>query len=145
MLNVENPQLRLQQQLDCQLEVTPLTELKAWENEGWKETPGTDVDEAPLKYMALVLLEALEDRAPRVFMDKDEGVMIDGENRRTVPKAPSFIIARGLELLREMSGMRGPGGQSTLALGLRNESLELTIQKDGGRHIINLPDFAPQV
>ena len=65
MVNVESPHLRLQQQIDCQLEITPRTALESWEKTGWQEEPGTDVDEAPLKYMALVLLDAIEERAVR--------------------------------------------------------------------------------
>ena len=71
MLDAENPHLRLQQQIDCQLEVTPRTVLESWEKTGWKQEPGTDLDEAPLKYMALVLLDAIEDRAVRFSVDKE--------------------------------------------------------------------------
>jgi hypothetical protein len=141
MAIMESAHLRLQQQIDCQLEVTPSTTLQAWEKKGWKNEPGTDVDEAPLKYMALVLLDAIEDRASRVTVDKDGGVTVFSDTTHDLPKPPPHIIARGLEILREISGLEGPKGEASLSLGIRNDSLELIIQKDAGKHIINIPDI----
>lgn len=110
MVNVESPHLRLQQQIDCQLEVTPRNVLESWEKTGWQQEPGTDLDEAPLKYMALVLLDAIEERAVRFSVDKDAGVTVYGGTTYALPKAPTHIIARGLEIVREISGVeyRGP-------------------------------------
>lgn len=139
MIDMENPHLRLQQQIDCQLEVTPLLALQTWEKSGWKEEPGTDTDEAPLKYMALVLLDAIEDRAKRMSIDRENGVTVFSETVRSLPKAPSHIIARGLEIIREITGLEGAKGTGVLSLGIRGDSLELTIEKDGPRHIINFP------
>ena len=66
MAEIESPHLRLQQQIDCQLETNPREALSVWEKSGWHDEPGTDVDEAPLKYMALVMLDAIEERATRL-------------------------------------------------------------------------------
>jgi hypothetical protein len=142
MPDMESPHLRLQQQIDCQLEVTPRSTLEAWERTGWKDEPGTDVDESPLKYMALVLLDAIEDRAPRLSIDKDHGVTVFSNSTYNLPKAPPHIIARGLEILREIIGLEGATGQGRLSLGIRSDSLELIIQKDAGKHIINIPGIA---
>lgn len=139
MPDMESPHLRLQQQIDCQLEAKPRPTLEAWEKAGWKDEPGTDVDESPLKYMALVLLDAIEERAPRLSIEKDQGVTVFADSTYTLPKAPPQIIARGLEILREITGLEGPKGQGTLALGIRNDSLEIIVQKDAGTHIINIP------
>jgi hypothetical protein len=139
MLDVESPHLRLQQQIDCQLEVTPRTVLESWEKTGWQQEPGTDVDEAPLKYIALVLLHAIEERAVRFSVDKDAGATVHGNTPNTLPKAPPHIIARGLEIIREISGIEGAKGQGTLSLGIRNDSLDVTIQKEAGLHIFNIP------
>jgi hypothetical protein len=140
MTTTEGPQLRLQQQIDCQLEINPITALEAWQKAGWKEEPGTDVDEAPLKYMSLVLLAAIEDRASRLAIDKDAGVTFFADATKTLPKAPEHFIARGLEIIREITGLENAAtGRGTLALGIRNDSLEFTIQKDRGVHVINIP------
>ncbi len=145
MVDMESPHLRLQQQIDCQLEITPRPALQAWERAGWNEEPGTDVDEAPLKYMALVLLDAIEERAARLTVDKDAGVTVYADNAYTLPKAPAHIIARSLEILREITGVEGATGQGSMSLGIRNDSLDLLIQKQAGLHTIKLPDLGPHV
>ncbi len=142
MQSSEGPQQRLQQQVDCQLEVKPRDALAKWEEEGWKETPGADSDEAPLKYLSLVLLEAIEERATRLSIDREEGVVVFADDSYYLPKAPDEYIARGLELFREMIGMEGGQAQGTLSLGVRGESLELIVQKDAGKHIVTIPGIA---
>ncbi len=139
MSDVESPHMRLQGQIDCQLEVKPKDALDVWEKNGWHEEPGTDGDEAPLKYMALVLLEAIESRSIRLSVDKDKGVTIFGDSTYVLPKAPASYIARGLEILREIAGIEGSNAQGRISLGVRNDSLDLIIQKEAGLHIINIP------
>lgn len=139
MADIDSPHLRLQQQIDCQLEIKPKDALTVWERNGWNEEPGTDVDEAPLKYMALILLDAIEERAVRLSVDKDQGVTVYADTTYTLPKAPAHIIARGLEIMREITGLTGPSGQGTLSLGIRNDSLEVIIQKAAGQHVFNIP------
>jgi hypothetical protein len=139
MVNVDSPHMRFQQQIDCQLETTPIDVLKAWEKSGWQDGPGEDIDEAPLKYMALVFLDAVEDRALRYTVDREEGVTVFGETTRTLPKAPSHIIARGLEIIREISGLDAGNGQATLSVGVRNDSVEVILQKEKGLHVFNIP------
>jgi hypothetical protein len=139
MAGAESPHLRLQQQIDCQLEIAPRPALETWEKEGWREEPGTDADEASLKYLALVLLDAIEERAVRLSIEKDQGVTVFADKTYTLPKAPAHMIARGLEILREITDLEKPKGQGTLSLGIRNDSLELIIQKEAGLHIINIP------
>lgn len=130
--------LRLQQQIDCQLEVNARQSLINWESLGWNEEPGTDSDEAPLKYLALVLLDALESKAVRINIDKDNGSTVYADTTYTLPKAPTSFIARGLEILRDISGMEGASSKGRIAVGLRSESLEIVIQKDGGLHTITI-------
>jgi hypothetical protein len=138
MAGTESAHLRLQQQVDCQLEIKPRPALETWEKTGWQEEPGTDADEAPLKYMALVLLDAIEERAVRLSIEKDKGVTVFADTTYTLPKAPPHMIARGLEILREITDLEKPKGEGKLSLGIRSDSLELIIQKDAGLHIINI-------
>jgi hypothetical protein len=142
MADIESPHLRLQQQIDCQLETNARQALSAWEKNGWRDEPGTDVDEAPLKYMALVMLDAIEERATRFTMDKDQGVTVHADSTYTLPKAPPHVIARGLEILREITGMEGGQAEGKLSLGIRNDSLDLVVQKDAGQHVISIPGIA---
>ncbi len=139
MADMDSPHARLQQQIDCQLEVKPRPVLETWEKAGWKEEPGTDGDEAPLKYLALVLLDAIEERATRISIDRDKGAVVYADQTYTLPKAPPEYIARGLEILREIVGLEESKGEGALSLGIRNDSLEVIIQKDKGLHIITFP------
>ncbi len=139
MSEVESPHARLQRQIDCQLEIKPKDALVAWETSGWNEQPGTDGDEAPLRYMALVLLEAIESRSVRLSLDKDKGVTIFGDSTYMLPKAPESWIARGLEIVREIAGIEGSNAQGRISLGVRSDRLDLIIQKEAGLHIINIP------
>ncbi len=139
MPDIESSHLRLQQQIDCQLETEPRSALEAWQRAGWNEEPGTDVDEAPLKYLALVLLDAIENRAIRVAIDRDKGVTVYGEKPYELPKAPPEYIARALEIVREIINLEKPAGKATMILGIRNDSLDVIVQKEGGLHIFNMP------
>jgi len=137
-----SPQLRLQQQIDCFLEVKARPALEQWERVGWTEEAGTDGDEAPLKYLALVFLDAIEARAVRFSIEKDHGVRVFADSTYDLPKAPPMFISRGLEILREITGLEVPKGQATLSLGVRNDTLDLIVQKEGGIHMINIPGIA---
>jgi len=139
MIDAESPHKRLQEQIDCQMDLKPREALEKWQQAGWKEEQGTDSDEVPLKLLALYLLEAIGQRVVRLTIDKDQGVTVYGDTTYALPAAPPHFIARGLELLREMIGMEGGIGKGTLVLGIRNDTLELIIQKQGGLHIINIP------
>ncbi len=142
MIDAESPHKRLQEQIDCQLDLKPREALQRWQQSGWTEEPGTDSDEAPLKLLALYILEAIGERAVRMTIDKDQGAVVYGDTTYNLPAGPPHFIARGLELLREMTGMEGATAKGTLALGVRNDTLELIIQKQGGLHIINIPGIA---
>jgi len=139
MMEADSYHKRLQDHIDCQLEVTPKDALALWEQAGWNEESGTDADEAPLKLMALYVLEAIKERAVRVTVDRDKGATIYGDSTYTLEGAPSHFVARGLEILREIAGMEGPGGTGTIVIGIKNDSLDLIIQKQGALHIINIP------
>jgi hypothetical protein len=139
MLDSDSPHKRLQEHIDCQLEVTPQAVLEQWKRAGWNEESGTDGDEAPLKLMALYVLEAIKERAVRVTVDKDKGATIYGDKTYSLEGAPSHFIARGLEIMREIAGMDVPGSTGKIVLGIKNDSLELIIQKQAGLHIINIP------
>jgi hypothetical protein len=139
MIQTESPHSRLQRQVNCHIGVKPQDALVSWESFGWNEEPGTDGDEAPLKYLALVLLEAIESRSVRLSIDRDRGVTIFGDSTYMLPKAPAMYIARGLEILREVAGMNTSDARGKISLGVRNDSMDLIIQKEAGLHMINIP------
>ncbi len=130
----------LQQNIDCYLETVPAEQLREWADREWQEEPGIGVDEQALKYLALVIVDALESRAHRIVLEKGCPVLIAaGDGEHMLPAAPESILARGLEMLRDICGMEGGRSSGRLALGIRNDSLELQIEKSEALHVIHLP------
>jgi hypothetical protein len=140
MKDVENPQKTLQALLDCYLETRPDEVLRNWADGGWAGDAKVSIDETCLKYIALVLLDSIESRAEKTILEMGCPALVDeGDKQHMLPPAPESMLARGLELLRDMCGLEGAVGESMLCLGLRNDSIELRIQKSEALHIIYFP------
>ncbi len=131
---------KLQGLIDCHLEINPKDALTQWADNDWKLDENVDSDEACLKYIALVLIEALENRAQKIVMEMGAPVLVvAAEGEHMLPAAPESILARGLEIMRDICGMAGARATGKLALGIRNDSLELDIEKSEALHIITFP------
>ena len=140
MRDAENPQKTLQDLLNCYLETRPDDVLRNWADSGWAGDAGVSIDETCLKYIALVLLDSIESRAEKTILEMGCPVLVDaGDEQHMLPPAPESMLARGLELLRDMCGLEGAEGQSVLCLGLRNDSIEVQIQKSEALHIMYFP------
>jgi hypothetical protein len=140
MKDVTNAHLALQNLISCYLETNPAEALKNWADRNWKIESHEDADEASLKYLALVVLDAIESRAQKIVLEKGCPVLIAAPgSEHMLPAAPESMLARGLELLREMCGMEGARSKSALSLGIRNDSIDLEIEKSEALHIIHLP------
>ena len=140
MRDTSSSQLALQNLIDCYLETNPPEVLKAWADNNWKVEKHEDIDEACMKYLALVLLDAIESRAQKIILEKSCPVLIVSQNsQHLLPAASDSLLARGLEIVREICGMEGPEAEGVLSLGIRNDSLELKIKKSEAVHTIYLP------
>lgn len=140
MKDTSSAHLSLQNLVDCYLETNPEDALKRWADNDWKVEKHEDTDEFCLKYLALVLLDAIESRAHKIVLERGCPVLIAGQgSEHMLPAAPESLAARGLEILRDICGMEGTRAQGTLCLGIRNNSLELRIEKSEALHIIYLP------
>jgi hypothetical protein len=140
MKDVTSAQLALQNLISCYLETKPADALKSWADKNWKVDKHEDVDEASLKYLALIVLDAVESRAHKIVLEKGCPVLIAAPGgEHMLPAAPESMLARGLEMLREMCGMEGARSKGELSLGIRNDSIELAIEKSEALHIIYLP------
>ena len=136
----ESPQQLLQQLLDCYAETSPDEVLRSWADAGWAPDQGAGIDEACLKYIALVLLDSIAHRARRTILERDCPALVDaGEETHMLPAAPGSLLSRGLELVREMCGLGLGSGRAELSLGLRDSSLELRIIKSEALHIVEFP------
>lgn len=130
----------LQNNIDCYLETNPADVLKKWADDNWQADPNVETDESCLKYLALVLLDAIESRARKIVLEIGcPALVVSQDDEHILPPAPESILARSLEILRDICGMEGARAQGTLALGIRNDSLELKIEKSEALHQIFLP------
>jgi hypothetical protein len=117
MREPDNAQLKLQQLLDCYLDTDPAGVLRAWADSGWPGAAGASSDETCLKYIALVLLDSIANRARTTILEMGCPALVDaGAEQHMLPPAPASLLARGLELLREMCGLEGgPGAKGCCA------------------------------
>jgi hypothetical protein len=142
MRDVDNPHKTLQDLLDCYLETRPDEVLKNWADDDWAADAAVSIDETCLKYIALVLLDSIESRAEKTILEMGCPALVDsGAERHMLPPAPESILARGLELLRDMCGLEGAKGDGELSLGIRNDSIVLRLHKNEALHIIYFPSW----
>jgi hypothetical protein len=140
MRDTASAHLSLQNLISCYLETRPADALRSWADSNWKVEKHEDADEASLKYLALVVLDAIESRAQKIVLEKGCPVLIAAPgDEHMLPPAPESMLSRGLELLREMCGMEGGRSKGELSLGIRNDSIALTIEKSEALHIMYLP------
>jgi hypothetical protein len=140
MKDITSAHLALQNLISCYLETRPAEALQSWADNNWKVEKHEDADEASLKYLALIVLDAIENRAQKIVLEKGCPVLIAAPGgEHMLPAAPESMLARGLEMLREMCGMEGARSKGELSLGIRNDSISLEIVKSEALHIIYLP------
>lgn len=111
--------------------------LKAWADAGWKIENDMEYDEACLKYIALVILDGFSKKAHKVLLEMGCPALVAAPGTSyMLPAAPESLLARGLEIVREICGMKGARAKGSLVLGVGNEILELTIEKNKGLHVM---------
>jgi hypothetical protein len=142
MQDTQSSHHQLQQYLDCYLETNPSTVLKQWDDDGWQGDSQVETDETCLKYIALVLLDALKHKAKKIGLEVGCPVLIIcNDEDYLLPAAPESMLSRGLDIVRDICGLERDCTGGILCLGIRNESIELRIEKSKGLHIVELPDL----
>jgi hypothetical protein len=129
----------LQGYIDCLLETNPRDTLQQWAQKGWAPDQDIDYDEGCLKLIALVILDGIANRAHKILLEMGFPMLIATIGQSyMLPPAPESMLARGLEIIREICGMSGGRASGTLVLGIGNASMELGIEKNRGLHVIVL-------
>lgn len=129
----------LQGYIDCFLQVNQREVLKQWADTGWQLDKDMEYDEACLKYIALVILDAIANRAHKILLEMGCPVLVAASgDSYMLPAANESMLARGLEIIREICGISGGRASGTLVLGIGNDSMELGIEKNAGLHVIIL-------
>ena len=130
MKEKRNVHLKVQELCDCYATNDPLKEMSVVKNEDDKE-------EAALKWLALVALHGVNDNAEEVTITRSSNgeVQVVAKYRESeLPSPGSEVGERIIKAVREITHIEGQKGKTPLALGIRNDSVELKVkmkEKDG--------------
>ena len=136
MKEKRNVHLKVQELCDCYATNDPLKEMSVVKND-------SDKDEAAVKWLALAALHGVNNNAKEVSISRSS----DGEIRVTakyreseLPSPGSEVGTKIMEAVREITHIEDRKGKSPLALGIRNDSIELQVKlkKKEGREIVTI-------
>ena len=140
MKEKRNVHLKVQELCDCYATNDPLKEMSVVKNDA-------DRDEAAVKWLALAALHGVNNNAKEVTLTRSSGgeVTVTAKYRETeLPSPGSEVGSKIVEAVREITHIEGDRGKSPLALGIRNDSIELEVkvkEKEGKERVtIRFPD-----
>jgi hypothetical protein len=124
MKEKRNFHLKVQELCDCYATNDPLKEMSVVKND-------KDKNEAALKWLALVALHGVNDNAKEITITrtKDGQVRVTAKYRESeLPSPGPQVGAKIMEAVREITYIEGDKGKTPLALGIRNDSIELEVK-----------------
>ena len=124
MKEKRNLHLKVQELCDCYATTDPLKEMS---------TLGQDKDkeEAALKWLALAALHGVNHNAEEITIRRDSKgqVKVVAKYRETELPSPGADVGQKImSAVREITHIEGEKGKTVLALGMRNDSLELKVK-----------------
>ena len=134
MKEKRNLHLKVQEMCDCYATGDPLKEMSIVKND-------KDKDEAAVKWLALAALHGVNNNAEEINITRSsEGnVRVVAEYRDTELPSPGTEVGKKImNALREITHIEEEKGKTPLSLGIRNDSVNLTIkfkEKDGKEKI----------
>ena len=134
MKEKRNLHLKVQELCDCYATNDPLKEMSAVKNDADKE-------EAAVKWLALAALHGVNNNAKEVTISRssDGGVQVTAKYRESeLPSPGSDVGAKIMEAVREITHIEDKKGKTQLALGIRNDSIELQVkikEKEGREQV----------
>jgi hypothetical protein len=124
MRDMGTPHKRMQELCDCFAETDPLREMVTLSGDA-------DKDEAALKWLALAVLHGVDRNAKEISLERTAtgSIRVVAEYRDTELPSPSKEIGeRILHAVREITHIEEPKGEIPLAIGIRDSSLELSVE-----------------
>ena len=124
MKEKRNVHLKVQELCDCYAANDPLKEMSIVKNDADKE-------EAAFKWLALAALHGVNDNAKEITVSRsaDGNVKVLAKYRESeLPSPGSDVGAKIMESIREITHIEGKKGKMPLALGIRNDSIELQVK-----------------
>ena len=124
MKEKRNLHLKVQELCDCYATNDPLKEMSIVKND-------EDKDEAAAKWLALAALHGVNDNAKEVTITRsaDGQVMVRAKYRESeLPSPGADVGSKVFDAVREITAIEAGKGKSALALGIRQDSIELEIK-----------------
>ena len=122
-----NLHLKLIEMCDCYLE----TDFKG-QIQRLAASPGDDVDEESVKYLALAIMYALTEKARKLVFKRKKGqltVLLKADGDKISLKAPSVeIFNRIVAIIRAILHLEEDKASMPLSLGLRNGQIDLQVK-----------------
>ncbi len=124
MKDAANLHLKVQELCDCFATTDPLKEMS-------EVAASPESDEGALKWIALAVLHGINNNAKEICLTKDKNgdVEVTAKYRVTeLPSPGSEIGAKVVEAIREITHIEKDKGKMALALGFRNNDLDLKVK-----------------
>lgn len=124
MKEKRNLHLKVQELCDCYATTDPLKEMSALGRD-------KDQEEAALKWLALAALHGVNHNADTITVSRNSKgqVKVVARYRETeLPSPGSEVGQKIMSAVREITHIEGDKGKTILALGMRNDSLELKVK-----------------
>ncbi len=136
MRESSNLHQKVQEMCDCYATNDPLKQMSEMQHE-------SDTREAAIKWIALAVLHGINDDAEEISIqhNKDGSVKVVAEYRKAQLPAPdSAISEKILETMKEIIHADSSQGDSSLAFGVRNSSMDLKIRtrEEGGESKVTI-------
>ena len=124
MKEKRNLHLKVQELCDCYATTDPLKEMSTLGHD-------KDQEEAALKWLALAALHGVNHNAQEITISRNKkgDVKVVAKYRETeLPSPGSAVGQKIMSAVREITHIEGERGKTILALGMRNDSLELKVK-----------------
>ena len=124
MKEKRNVHLKVQELCDCYATNDPLKEMSTVKDE-------EDKDEAALKWLALTALHGVNGNAQKIAITRSEDgeISVTAKYRQSeLPSPGAEVGAKIIDAVREITHIEGDKGKTPLALGIRNDSIEIQVK-----------------
>jgi hypothetical protein len=140
MKEKRNLHLKVQEMCDCYVTADPLKEMSRVKNDD-------DKDEAAVKWLALAALHGVNNNAQEVSITRtrDGDVKVSAKYRESeLPSPGAEVGAKILDAVREITHIEEGKGKTPLALGIRQDSIELKVKFKSKKNKDSLTITFPQ-
>lgn len=133
MKDDRNYHQRLQEFCDCYMETDPKKELEK-ASKGVSGDPEGNMDELALKFLGLGIFYGASEKAKKVSLQrsKDGRVFftVDGKGKYQLPPPTDELADRVISIARSITHVEEDQGKLPVAMGLRNERIDITFNFD---------------